>query len=118
MRPTAWAGRPIGNGYVERACVLRFPPYSLISSQTQDYLWAVVMLTAPASVTLSCGTSTLSVSIPSGVSQLKLPLKMDCEVRATVSRNGVKAIDFTPSGFSFRTRPPSYNFNAFVAASP
>lgn len=85
---------------------------------TQDYLWAVTLLSAPADVTLSCGPTSQKTAVPAGASKLKLRLSTDCSVRAVVTRGTNTAVNFAPPGFSFSTRPPSYNFNAFVAASP
>ncbi|KAI0353317.1 hypothetical protein OH77DRAFT_1407081 [Trametes cingulata] len=85
---------------------------------TQDYLWAVTLLTAPANVTLSCGSSSQKTLVPAGLSKLKLKLSASCSVKATVMRNSTTALSFAPAGFNFNTRPSSYNFNAFVAASP
>lgn len=38
-------------------------------------------------------------------------------MEATLTRNGQNVVDLKPSGFTFNPNPPSYNFNAFVAAS-
>ncbi|KAL0951577.1 hypothetical protein HGRIS_008259 [Hohenbuehelia grisea] len=85
---------------------------------TQDFLWAVVLMTAPADVTLTCGPSTQTTHVQAGLSKLKLPLTATCDVSSVVSRNGGQVLSFRPDGFHFNTNPPSYNFNAFVAASP
>lgn len=87
-------------------------------NQTQDFLWAVVLLTSPAQVTLACGPSAQTTDVPAGLAKLKLPLTSDCDVSSTVSRDGRRVIDFQPNGFHFSTSPTMYNFNAFVAASP
>ncbi|KII85452.1 glycoside hydrolase family 71 protein [Plicaturopsis crispa FD-325 SS-3] len=83
-----------------------------------DTLWAVTLLTSPASVTLACGSSTNTTQVPAGLSKLSLPLSGDCSVTSTVSRTGSSPVTFAPEGFKFSTSPPSFNFNAFVAASP
>ncbi|KAI0711667.1 glycoside hydrolase family 71 protein [Earliella scabrosa] len=85
---------------------------------TQDYLWAVTQLTAPANVTLSCGTSSQRTVVPAGVSKLKLPLSTNCAVKAVVVRGSNTTVNMAPAGFNYSTRPTAYNFNAFVAASP
>lgn len=100
------------------ACARTLPrPACADLTQTDDYLWAVVQLTAPATVTLSCGASTMSAAAPAGVSKYKLPLLASCTVGSAVTRGSVTTT-FNPAGFTFSTSPPSYNFNAFVAASP
>ncbi|KAG9222501.1 hypothetical protein CCMSSC00406_0002836 [Pleurotus cornucopiae] len=85
---------------------------------TQDFLWAVVLLTSPGQVTLACGPSVQTTNVPAGLAKLKLPLTSDCDASSTVSRDGRRVIDFQPNGFHFSTNPTMYNFNAFVAASP
>ncbi|KAJ7718317.1 glycosyl hydrolase family 71-domain-containing protein [Mycena metata] len=85
---------------------------------TRDFLWAVVLLTDPATVMLRCGPNQGSWDVPSGLSKLKLSLTVDCSVTASVQRADGSGMDFSPAGFTFSTTPASYNFNAFVAASP
>ncbi|KAI9069016.1 glycoside hydrolase family 71 protein [Trametes sanguinea] len=85
---------------------------------TQDYLWSVALLASPANVTLSCGTSSQTTAVPAGLSKLKLKLSSNCAVKAVVTRNSTTVLSFSPAGFSFNTRPRTYNYNAFVAASP
>ncbi|KAJ7148706.1 glycoside hydrolase family 71 protein [Mycena crocata] len=92
------------------------PPFN--HQWTKDYLWAIVMLTDPAEVVLQCGDTREKWTVPSGLSKLKLPLKTTCAVTAFVRRGDKSVIEFSPRGFEFRTDPPTYNFNAFVAASP
>ncbi|KAK7689418.1 hypothetical protein QCA50_007210 [Cerrena zonata] len=85
---------------------------------TQDYLWTVSILSAPANVTQTCGNSTSTTAVPAGLSKLKLPLMTNCSVKVVVNRGNTTSLTFEPTGFNFSTSPPSYNFNAFVAASP
>ncbi|GJE92333.1 glycoside hydrolase family 71 protein [Phanerochaete sordida] len=84
---------------------------------TEDYLWAIVQLTAPATVTLSCGPNSSTRYVAAGTIKLKLPLTTDCAVSSTITRDSVRTT-FTPQGMIFNTAPETYNFNAFVAASP
>ncbi|OJT10982.1 Glucan endo-1,3-alpha-glucosidase agn1 [Trametes pubescens] len=85
---------------------------------TQDYAWAVALLTAPANVTLSCGSTSQTTLVPAGLAKLKLKLNATCAVKAAVARGGNTTLSLAPAGFSFNMHPSSYNFNAFVAASP
>ncbi|KAI0073437.1 hypothetical protein K474DRAFT_1603338 [Panus rudis PR-1116 ss-1] len=85
---------------------------------TDDFLWAVVLLPSPGSVTLTCGPNSQTFSVSAGLSKLKLPFTTSCSVSSQIVRNGVTTVSFNPPGFNFNTNPPSYNFNAFVAASP
>jgi glucan endo-1,3-alpha-glucosidase len=84
----------------------------------EDFLWAVVFLTSPAEVTLSCGPSVETTSLQGGASKLKLAMISACDVAAKIDRDGEEMLRFEPAGFRFTANPPSYNFNAFVAASP
>ncbi|KAF9218465.1 glycoside hydrolase family 71 protein [Gyrodon lividus] len=84
----------------------------------QDYLWGTAFLKAPAEVTLLCGGDSVTVSLPSGVSGLALPLTHHCSVEGIIKRGGVEAMHVRPAGFTFGMTPQVYNFNAFVATSP
>lgn len=77
-----------------------------------------VLLTSPAQVEVSCGVSNETTSIPAGLSKIRLPLVEACSVVVDVSRANISVLHFAPVGFDFQLNPPSYNFNAFVAASP
>ncbi|KAH9855566.1 glycosyl hydrolase family 71-domain-containing protein [Lenzites betulinus] len=90
---------------------------------TQDYMWAITLLPTAANITLSCGSTTQTTLAPAGLSKLKLPLKLtgstaSCAAKAVIARGGKTALTFAPAGYTFSANPPSYNFNAFVAASP
>ena len=77
-----------------------------------------MQLTAPATVTLACGSASASTAAPAGTSWLKLAFPAaDCAVTSAIARGGAVST-FAPSGFQYSLSPPSYNFNAFVAASP
>ncbi|KAH7890334.1 glycoside hydrolase family 71 protein [Phlebopus sp. FC_14] len=82
-----------------------------------DTLWAMVFLIAPASVTLTCGPSSTTMFLPSGVTRLALPLVADCAVEGMIRRAGVESVHARPEGFEFSARPQAYNFNAFVFES-
>ncbi|KIY68913.1 glycoside hydrolase family 71 protein [Cylindrobasidium torrendii FP15055 ss-10] len=84
---------------------------------TEDTVWGVVHLASPALVTIACGTSNISYNLPKGRSKMKLPLTKDCDVTGRIVRGKTVAVDFRPTNYHFTTRPTSYNFNAFVAAS-
>ncbi|EGN97109.1 glycoside hydrolase family 71 protein [Serpula lacrymans var. lacrymans S7.3] len=87
------------------------------AAYTQDYLWAMAFLATPGNVVLTCGSTTETWQLSSGVSKLKLPLSSSCSVQASISKDGVTTLKLNPPGFDFSTNPPSYNFNAFVAGS-
>ncbi|KAG8874654.1 hypothetical protein FRB97_005750 [Tulasnella sp. 331] len=84
---------------------------------TDDFLWAVVFSTAPCVITLSSGLNHMSFNVIEGISKLQLA-QSPGGVSATMSRAGREVYSFSPAGFSFTLNPPSYNFNAYVAAGP
>ena len=108
----------------------------MTSLQTEDSLWAtvfvphastVILTTSPKlnesalsySAQASHNTSTsVTFQVPAGVSHLKAPLNVGGGMRASVFRDGQTVLDFTPNGYIFNPNPKTYNFNAFVAASP
>ncbi|KAJ7697799.1 glycosyl hydrolase family 71-domain-containing protein [Mycena rosella] len=92
---------------------LRYPDWA------SDTLWAQFHLTQPADLTLTCGSSSQTFSgVPAAVSKQKLPLTEDYNIAAKITRDGSDAVTFEPAEMTFSTKPLSYNFNAFVAASP
>ncbi|KAI0778002.1 glycoside hydrolase family 71 protein [Irpex lacteus] len=71
---------------------------------TDDYIWAVMLLKTPA--TLSSTTSA-----PAGVAKLKVgPLTQDCTVSTTITRGKII--------FKYTTAAPAiYNYNAYVVST-
>ncbi|TFK24019.1 glycoside hydrolase family 71 protein [Coprinopsis marcescibilis] len=117
-----------GRLYPARTQVLTDPvgvPYNF--RFTEDFVWAVVLLTTDAQVTLSCiqegdsdsdnGEESTTQNLSAGLSKLRLKLTYDCSPVAQITRNGEDVLRFAPEGFRFSTQPTAYNFNAFVAAS-
>ncbi|KAI0044393.1 glycoside hydrolase family 71 protein [Auriscalpium vulgare] len=85
---------------------------------TEDSVWAVAMTTAPATVTLSTGTSPpQTFQVPAGMTKLSTPLSAGGIMHGTIERNGQNVVDFQPDGFVFQGAPQTYNYNAFVAVS-
>ncbi|KAH8096821.1 glycoside hydrolase family 71 protein [Cristinia sonorae] len=83
---------------------------------TQDYVWGVFLLTSPAQVQITCGTASTRASLPAGLSKISLGLTAACSVSASIMR-GANTNTFAPKNYNFNLKPPSNNFNAFVAAS-
>ena len=82
----------------------------------QDVLWAVVLATAPVSVTLYTSDSAQQTfSVTAGVNKLQMPLTPGGYMRGVLSRNGETVIDFRPQGYNFTATPETYNYNAFAA---
>ncbi|KZS88876.1 hypothetical protein SISNIDRAFT_432302 [Sistotremastrum niveocremeum HHB9708] len=95
--------------------VARPTNYQLVS----DTLWAVVLASAPSTVTITTSpTTSQSFSVPAGVSKLSVPLVGGNTMRATVTRGSHTFADTGANSFVFNANPPSYNFNAYVVASP
>ncbi|TFK52554.1 glycoside hydrolase family 71 protein [Heliocybe sulcata] len=87
---------------------------------TQDALWAVVMSTAPATVTLTTSPSnSQTFSVPAGMSKLSIPISAGDTMKGVISRDGQDVVTLSPSSddFNFNGSPDAYNYNAFVAFS-
>jgi len=87
---------------------------------TSDTLWAIALLTSPATVTLStCPSNSRTFSLPAGVSKISIPLQSGGNLHAVVSRPGQNnTVDVQSSGYTYQEGSvPTYNFNAFVVAS-
>jgi glucan endo-1,3-alpha-glucosidase len=85
---------------------------------TQDTLWAVVMMSAPGTVTLDTsadGSGAKSFNVPAGVSKLSVPLTVGGGMHGTIQRGGQTVVDVKPDGYTFEQNIQTYNYNAFVA---
>ena len=65
------------------------------------------MLSRPAHVELTCGSSRLFVNLNDGVNKIRLPLVDECSPNIRVTRDRTNTIDFSPPGYNFRKNPPS-----------
>ncbi|KAL0961058.1 hypothetical protein HGRIS_006046 [Hohenbuehelia grisea] len=84
----------------------------------QDAVWAVVMATAPSTVTLSTSdTNTRTFNVPAGVTKLSIPISAGDTMQGSISRDGKVVVELKPESFSFQGSPKIYNFNAFVASA-
>ncbi|KAG9315881.1 glycoside hydrolase family 71 protein [Chiua virens] len=85
---------------------------------TSDKIWAVVLATSPATVTLSTSpTQSQTFNVPAGASKLSLPISAGGFMKAVLQRNSQTIIDLEPQGFYFNPSPSSYNYNALVVSS-
>ncbi|KZT12051.1 glycoside hydrolase family 71 protein [Laetiporus sulphureus 93-53] len=84
---------------------------------TEDLLWAVVFATEPGTVTLTTSsTSSSTVAVGAGVTQLLMDLADGAGMAGTLTRNGQTVLAVDPGdAYTFTTTPEFYNFNAFVA---
>ncbi|KIM43198.1 glycoside hydrolase family 71 protein [Hebeloma cylindrosporum] len=84
----------------------------------QDAVWAVVMTTAPSTVTLSVSpTSFKTFNVPAGVSKLAIPITPGGTMKGVIQRGGKTIVELNPTQFTFQGSPQSFNFNAFVASA-
>jgi glucan endo-1,3-alpha-glucosidase len=83
---------------------------------TQDYLYAVVLCTEAATVTLTAGSNTQTFSVSAGLSKLKVASSAG-GISGSIARNGATTASYTSTGFSWTTTPATYNYNYFVGSS-
>ncbi|RXW22872.1 hypothetical protein EST38_g2977 [Candolleomyces aberdarensis] len=91
---------------------------------TEDAVWAVVLTTAPAKVTLTTSNnpdanSQKTFDVPAGVSKLSIPITPGGIMKGVIERDGKVVVELapTPEQFTFQGSPKNYNFNAFVASA-
>jgi len=84
-----------------------------------DTLWAVVLLSGPAQVTLSTSpTNMQTFDLPAGANKISIPLLAGGNLHAVVNRGGVTTVDLESSNYIFQPDTVStYNFNTYVIAS-
>ncbi|PBK97687.1 hypothetical protein ARMGADRAFT_961288 [Armillaria gallica] len=84
----------------------------------QDYVWAVVLTTAPSSVTLSTSdSSSQTFDVPAGLSKLSVPISPGDTMKGTIVRDGQTVVELNADSFTFQGSPQTYNYNAFVASA-
>ncbi|WVQ71228.1 hypothetical protein IAR50_000753 [Cryptococcus sp. DSM 104548] len=84
---------------------------------TEDYLYAVVMTTDAATVTLTSGSTTESFSVEAGLTKLKISLAAG-SISGTITRSGSTVASYDAgSDFTYTTTPTTYNYNYFVGSS-
>ena len=83
---------------------------------TDDNMYAVVLTTGPAQVTLTSGSNTQTFSVQGGLTKLKIP-NAPGGMSGTVVRNGQTVATVSGRGFDYTTTPSTYNFNYFVGGS-
>lgn len=84
----------------------------------QDYVWAVVLTTAPSSVTLSTSdSSSQTFDVPAGLSKLSVPISAGDTMKGSIVRDNQTVVELSADSFTFQGSPQTYNFNAFVASA-
>jgi glucan endo-1,3-alpha-glucosidase len=87
-------------------------------TQLEDAVWAVVMTTAPSTVTLSTSsTNSQTYNVPAGLTKLSVPISAGDTMKGAIQRGDQTIVELSPAGFTFQGSPQSYNFNAFVASA-
>ena len=68
---------------------------------SSDTLWAVALLSAPATVTLSTSpTNSKTFTMPAGANKTSIPLLAGGPLHAVVTRNGQNTVDLQSSNVS------------------
>ena len=83
---------------------------------TDDNLYAVVMSTGPASVTLTAGSTSQTFAVQAGLTKLKIP-SAPGGMGGSMVRSGQTVASYTSSGFTYTLTPTIYNFNYYVGSS-
>jgi len=84
---------------------------------TDDNLYAVVLATAPATVTLYSGSTSQTFNVQAGLSKLKIPSAVG-GIGGTITRGGATVASYSSgSDFQYTLHPMSYNYNYFVGSS-
>jgi glucan endo-1,3-alpha-glucosidase len=85
--------------------------------KTDDNLYAVVMTTGPAIVSLTSGSTTTTFSVQAGLSKLKVPSNVG-SISGSINRDGAAVASYNAgNAFSYTNTPTTYNFNYFVGSS-
>ncbi|KAI0822251.1 glycosyl hydrolase family 71-domain-containing protein [Trametes gibbosa] len=85
---------------------------------TQDQLWAVVLATAPGTLTLATGdNASQSFDVQPGVNKFNMTLTPNGFMSGTLTRDNATVIQLKPDGYTFNPTPAAFNLNIFVAAA-
>ncbi|KAJ7863085.1 glycoside hydrolase [Mycena olivaceomarginata] len=106
------------NGFPHQASDALGPPTTF--QVTQDAVWAVVMATAPGSVTLSTtATDAQTFDVQAGINKFSIPIAPGGTLNGVLSRNGANVVQLATPGtdFTFNGAPTTFNYNTFVASA-
>lgn len=68
---------------------------------------------------LSLGSASGTYAVTAGVNKIKMALSNGGSPTASlVDGSGNTVLSFSPSGFTYKTNPTTYNFNYYIAVSP
>ncbi|KAI0670818.1 glycosyl hydrolase family 71-domain-containing protein [Trametes maxima] len=83
---------------------------------SQDQLWAVVLATAPGSLTLATSdTNTQTFDVKAGVNKFNVSLTPNGFMSGTLTRDNAAVIQLKPADYTFNPTPTKFNYNIFVA---
>ncbi|ORY25195.1 glycosyl hydrolase family 71-domain-containing protein [Naematelia encephala] len=84
---------------------------------TEDYLYAVVLATSPAVVSLTSGDETTTFAVSAGLSKLKVASNSGT-INGRIIRDGsVVTSYYAYNDFDYTQSPSTYNYNYFVGSS-
>lgn len=84
---------------------------------TEDYLWAVVLTTESAVVSLTSGSTTQTFAVSAGLTKLKLAMS-EGSISGSIIRDGSTVASYNSgSAFTYTNSPTTYNYNYFVGSS-
>jgi glucan endo-1,3-alpha-glucosidase len=84
--------------------------------RTDDQLYAVVLTTGPADVTLTSGSNSQTYSVAGGLTKLKIDSGFG-SISGKIVRDGNAVASYASAGFSYVAQPLTYNFNYYLGAS-
>lgn len=82
---------------------------------TTDFVWAAVLATSDAVVTLTSGSNTQTFNVKAGLTKLKIA-NSPGGMSGTISRNGGNVATATING-QYTLTPATYNYNYYVGSS-
>ncbi|KAI0648087.1 glycosyl hydrolase family 71-domain-containing protein [Trametes meyenii] len=83
---------------------------------SQDQLWAVVLATAPGSLTLATSdTNKQTFDVQAGVNKFNISLTPNGFMSGTLTRDNAALIQLKPTDYTFNPAPTKFNYNIFVA---
>lgn len=83
---------------------------------TDDNLYAVVLTTGPATVTLTSGSNTETFSVQGGLSKLKVA-SAEGAMSGSIIRSGSTVASYASSGSVYTKNPSTYNYNYYLGSS-
>ena len=83
---------------------------------TDDELYAVVLTTGAAEVTLTSGSNTQTFSVQAGLTKLKIPSSPG-SISGSIARSGSTVASYSSGTSVYTNTPTTYNYNYFLGGS-